>query len=198
MKKIQLLGVALVLLLVPFVLISIGTTTDNPAVWWAGLAMLVIGALIPPATRFIFSEEEDKPAEDESEADREDETDDRADASGDDAGRDGGGSDDEDGDAGENGDDDRPPPPSLEGVSVRPIAHEPDPQRPGDAASPAERQARAEARAHEKTAESHRQRAEAHREDARAEAEESRAAMERARAEAERARRRGPDPAGET
>lgn len=73
MPKIWVLGFALILLLVPFFLISIGTTQDTPMLWWAGLALLVLGALIPPATRFIFpSEDEEEEDEDEDEQEDED------------------------------------------------------------------------------------------------------------------------------
>lgn len=56
MSKIWLLGLALIILLVPFFLISYGTTADTPALWWIGLILLGIGGLIPPITRYIFSD----------------------------------------------------------------------------------------------------------------------------------------------
>ncbi len=54
MRKDQLLGLALVFFLVPFFLISAGTTGDNPALWWTGLVLLAIAGLIPPITRYAF------------------------------------------------------------------------------------------------------------------------------------------------
>jgi hypothetical protein len=53
MSKLWVNGIALVLLLIPFVLISIGTMRETPALWWTGLVLLVIGALIPPITRYV-------------------------------------------------------------------------------------------------------------------------------------------------
>jgi hypothetical protein len=53
MSKLWVNGIALMLLLIPFVLISIGTMRETPALWWTGLVLLVIGALIPPITRYV-------------------------------------------------------------------------------------------------------------------------------------------------
>lgn len=52
MNKLTLLSVSLILLLAAFPLISLGTTGGSPALWWLGLGALVLGGLIPPATRF--------------------------------------------------------------------------------------------------------------------------------------------------
>ncbi|MEX2639908.1 MAG: hypothetical protein WD266_04415 [Balneolales bacterium] len=56
MGKMQLLGLALIILLVPFFLISYGTTGDSPTLWWIGLILLGIGGLIPPITRYVFTD----------------------------------------------------------------------------------------------------------------------------------------------
>lgn len=56
-------NISLVLMLIAFPLISLGTTGDQPALWWAGLAALGAGALIPPVLRFApikEKEEEEK------------------------------------------------------------------------------------------------------------------------------------------
>lgn len=45
------LSVSLILLVVAFPLISIGTTSGPPLLWWLGIAALAGGALIPPAQR---------------------------------------------------------------------------------------------------------------------------------------------------
>jgi hypothetical protein len=84
MSKLLVLGIALVLLLVALPLISIGTTQENDTLWWAGIALIVIGGLVPPVTRFVFGEggegegegeeedrERDRDRERESEGERE-------------------------------------------------------------------------------------------------------------------------------
>lgn len=43
---------ALVLLLAVLPLTSIGTTNNQPVLWWLGLGALLVGGLLPPATRF--------------------------------------------------------------------------------------------------------------------------------------------------
>jgi hypothetical protein len=60
MNETTLNGIALILLLIPFALISIGTTNDIEALWWAGVIMLIIGALIPPISRYVFTDENDE------------------------------------------------------------------------------------------------------------------------------------------
>lgn len=50
---------ALVVLLVPFPLISIGTTEDTAVLWWLGVALTVAGGAIPPITRYAFPDAED-------------------------------------------------------------------------------------------------------------------------------------------
>jgi hypothetical protein len=64
-------GIALILLLVPIALISIGTINDIDWLWWAGVGLLVLGALIPPAARFLGSDDEggeDKKSSDKKKA----------------------------------------------------------------------------------------------------------------------------------
>ncbi len=46
-------NLSLLLMLAAFPLISVGTTNGRPVVWWIGLACLAVGALIPPAMRFL-------------------------------------------------------------------------------------------------------------------------------------------------
>jgi hypothetical protein len=58
MSETLLNGIALILLLIPIVLISIGTTQDIEPLWWAGIVMLALGALIPPITRYAVKEED--------------------------------------------------------------------------------------------------------------------------------------------
>lgn len=45
------LSLSLVLLLIAFPLISIGTTSGPPFLWWLGLAALVVGGVLPPLRR---------------------------------------------------------------------------------------------------------------------------------------------------
>lgn len=47
---------SLLLMLAAFPLISMGTTGGRPVLWWMGLALLVVGALIPPAMRYMPEE----------------------------------------------------------------------------------------------------------------------------------------------
>ena len=46
-------NISFVLMLIAFPLVSIGMTNDQPVLWWAGLAALTLGALIPPVLRFV-------------------------------------------------------------------------------------------------------------------------------------------------
>lgn len=56
--------VTFVVLLLPFPLTSIGTV-DGPAILWQlGLALLIVGGVVPPLTRYVFSEDEEDEAED--------------------------------------------------------------------------------------------------------------------------------------
>jgi predicted cobalt transporter CbtA len=62
-------GIAFVLFLVALPLISFGTTEGQEALWWIGLALIVIAGILPPLTRFVpLADDED---EDEEEADEE-------------------------------------------------------------------------------------------------------------------------------
>ena len=46
------LSISLVLLLIAFPLISMGTTTGPDVLWWLGLAALALGGVLPPLRRF--------------------------------------------------------------------------------------------------------------------------------------------------
>jgi hypothetical protein len=52
-KKLRSETLALLLLFAAFPLISFGATGGNRAVWWLGLATLVLGGVIPVWTRFM-------------------------------------------------------------------------------------------------------------------------------------------------
>lgn len=52
-SRLAALSSSLVLFFVAFPLISFGTTTGSPILWWLGLAALGVGGLIPPARRFL-------------------------------------------------------------------------------------------------------------------------------------------------
>jgi uncharacterized membrane protein len=52
MNKLAVQSIALVLLVAAFPLVSWGTTGGNNALWWLGIAALVIGGLLPVLTRF--------------------------------------------------------------------------------------------------------------------------------------------------
>lgn len=56
--------VALVFLLVPLPLVFYGVHEGIDALWWAGVALMIVGGVIPPITRYAFdSEEEDQGSE---------------------------------------------------------------------------------------------------------------------------------------
>jgi hypothetical protein len=65
MSTLLALGIALALSLLAFPLVSAAFTQDTEALWWAGLALLVIGGLIPPATRFAFADDGNGDADDD-------------------------------------------------------------------------------------------------------------------------------------
>jgi chromatin segregation and condensation protein Rec8/ScpA/Scc1 (kleisin family) len=160
MSKQWILGIAFVLLLASLPLISIGTTREDATLRWAGLALLVAGALIAPVSRYLLPEEEDDAAADDGDeesgkdrdatepaeigVEREDDG-----AASRDAGRTG----------------------SRAGVEDKPG----EPRDPGSATLGE----------HERRARAHEQRAEAHRERARAHEELAEAEEERARGEAD-------------
>lgn len=60
MSKTAALGIAFVLLLVAFPLISIGTWQGIAALWWLGLALLLIGGLLPPISRYAFGDDDEE------------------------------------------------------------------------------------------------------------------------------------------
>lgn len=43
---------AFILLLAALPLTSLGTTNNQPVLWWLGLGLLLVGGLVPPATRY--------------------------------------------------------------------------------------------------------------------------------------------------
>lgn len=57
--KIWTLSITLIILVVSIFLISAGTMNDRPGLWWTGLIMLGAGGLVPPLTRFIFSDDDE-------------------------------------------------------------------------------------------------------------------------------------------
>lgn len=61
MNRFALKNISLVLMLIAFPLISIGTTGDRAALWITGLIALTLGALIPPAMRYLPDEPEQEP-----------------------------------------------------------------------------------------------------------------------------------------
>lgn len=58
MSRFALKNASLVLMLIAFPLISMGTTGDRAALWIGGLIALTVGALIPPAMRYLPEEPE--------------------------------------------------------------------------------------------------------------------------------------------
>ena len=49
-------SLSLLLMLAAFPLISIGTMGDRPLLWWLGLVVLALGAMIPPVLRYAPEE----------------------------------------------------------------------------------------------------------------------------------------------
>lgn len=66
MSKQTALGIALILLLAAYPLISIGATQGIPALWWIGVAAVIIGGLIAPISRFVFDGGGEEQGEEES------------------------------------------------------------------------------------------------------------------------------------
>lgn len=60
-NRLAYLSVSLVLLVVAFPLISLGTSYGPPVLWWAGLLALVAGGLIPPVQRLLLGPPVAKP-----------------------------------------------------------------------------------------------------------------------------------------
>jgi hypothetical protein len=54
-SRLAALSLSMLLFLVAFPLISLGTTRGLPIWWWLGLSAFVGGGLIPPARRFLTS-----------------------------------------------------------------------------------------------------------------------------------------------
>jgi hypothetical protein len=67
MTRLTLLSIALILLLIAFPLVSIGTVQNMEAVWWLGLLALVAGGVIPPVTRFTHEVADDEEEEEKGE-----------------------------------------------------------------------------------------------------------------------------------
>jgi hypothetical protein len=59
MTRLTLLTTALVLLLLAFPLVSIGTVQNIEALWWLGLLALLVGGILPPLARFTHPVSED-------------------------------------------------------------------------------------------------------------------------------------------
>jgi len=53
-NRLAYLSLSLILLIVAFPLISIGTTTGPRPLWWFGLLALACGGLIPPLQRLLL------------------------------------------------------------------------------------------------------------------------------------------------
>lgn len=51
-------GISLALQLAAFPLVSFGTTSGPPTLWWVGLAALGLGGAVPPVVRVLPVEEE--------------------------------------------------------------------------------------------------------------------------------------------
>jgi hypothetical protein len=60
MSRLAVLSLSLILLLAVLPLTSFGTTNDQPVLWWLGLGALLIGGLLPPATRFGLGSDEEE------------------------------------------------------------------------------------------------------------------------------------------
>jgi hypothetical protein len=65
MNTTLILAVAFVLFLVALPLISFGAMEEMEALWWAGLALLAVAGILPPVTRFIGADDDDKGADDD-------------------------------------------------------------------------------------------------------------------------------------
>jgi hypothetical protein len=59
MNTTLILAASFVLFLVALPLISFGAMDENEVLWWAGLALLAIAGILPPATRFIGGDDKD-------------------------------------------------------------------------------------------------------------------------------------------
>ena len=54
--------VSLLFLLAPLPLIVYGVLEGVAALWWLGIALVIVGGVIPPLTRFVFEEEDEQTA----------------------------------------------------------------------------------------------------------------------------------------
>jgi hypothetical protein len=63
----KLLTVALALMLAAFPLTGIGSDREITWLWVTGLVVLTLGAVIPPVTRYAFSDEDNDGDDDEEE-----------------------------------------------------------------------------------------------------------------------------------
>lgn len=61
-NRLTYLSLALILLVVAFPLISIGTTSGPAFLWWTGLLALTAGGLIPPLQRLLLGAPASPPA----------------------------------------------------------------------------------------------------------------------------------------
>lgn len=64
-NRLAYLSLSLILLIVAFPLISIGTTNGNKLLWWCGLLALSCGGLIPPLQRLLLGPPPSAPAADD-------------------------------------------------------------------------------------------------------------------------------------
>jgi hypothetical protein len=170
MSKLWVLGIAFLLLLAAFPLISFGTTGDNETLWWIGLALLVVGSLVAPVTRYVFPDEDEEKEEGDKEQEEEKEEEGRH------RGREA----------------------ETEPADIRVIRGD-DVEQNGDHAttasgdSPQRSPEEHRARAHEQRAEAHRERAKSHEELARAEEQRAEAADESGAGREQEQRRPGND-----
>lgn len=68
MDETTLQKISLVLMVVPFPLVLYGVLEGIAPLWWSGIVLMIVGGLIPPATRYVF-EDENEDEEDEAGAD---------------------------------------------------------------------------------------------------------------------------------
>lgn len=55
MTRLRSLEIALLLFLIGIPLVSVGAKSDRPSLWGLGLFVFVIGGLLPPLTRYVFT-----------------------------------------------------------------------------------------------------------------------------------------------
>jgi hypothetical protein len=53
------LGIALILMLVALPFVSLGATEDIPFLWWVGLAMIGLGGVVGPVSRYALGDDEE-------------------------------------------------------------------------------------------------------------------------------------------